>query len=493
MKPLKTVIALADILYRNLDEVDPGQSIWAPYFWEEGKFRGENNLFILSKEHLEMLFHRKFPVDKPYWVTGLWNMLKHSSSYEILPVHFGAHNTWENFDFMTYVEAHRDDRKYIVPVVACDPGRFSDWYRSNAELPEEVLEDIKSGKAILVIECPWEGNHTRSEDIDNFDRWIEREGLGDCKDRIWYLTNVLGGKMCDYLKAPERKFRYRGTPFFEELPWGDISGVWGRTYKGDGKDGLLEGADILEKYIDSKAYSFDKKFLALFGSIREHRLFLYGFINVYPNLKETSIVSLRNNYNCWDLLSNPNSYERDFIRGIDESVDRFIGELGSTEEQYDHRILVEEDTGNLYSVYQQPIRDRCCIELITETGYGFNDCITFTEKTFKGILSKKPFILIGGSYGVLKTLRSLGYETFGDFWDESYDLIEDPKERLKAVGKLLLDIDKHYSLEDLKDLKKQMKPILDYNFNLMVNSQRFRDTIRWYSTLCVEKKWTKFV
>ena len=43
-----------------------------------------------------------------------------------------------------------------------------------------------------------------------------------------------------------------------------------------------------------------------------------------------------------------------------------------------------------------------------------------------------PFIIVG-SYGTLKYLRSLGYKTFPHMFDESYDEIEDPTERMSAI------------------------------------------------------------
>jgi hypothetical protein len=69
-----------------------------------------------------------------------------------------------------------------------------------------------------------------------------------------------------------------------------------------------------------------------------------------------------------------------------------------------------------------------------------------TEKTFKPIAMGMPFILVG-TQGSLKYLRSYGFKTFGSFWDESYDDIEDDHERIAAVArtlKLLEDLGPEY-------------------------------------------------
>ena len=59
-----------------------------------------------------------------------------------------------------------------------------------------------------------------------------------------------------------------------------------------------------------------------------------------------------------------------------------------------------------------------------------------TEKTFKPIALGMPFVLVG-TQGSLEYLRSYGFKTFGHIWDESYDSIEDPHQRIAAVAGLL--------------------------------------------------------
>ena len=55
-----------------------------------------------------------------------------------------------------------------------------------------------------------------------------------------------------------------------------------------------------------------------------------------------------------------------------------------------------------------------------------------TEKTLRPIACGRPFIL-AATPGSLAYVRSYGFETFGDFIDESYDNILDPAERLAAI------------------------------------------------------------
>jgi hypothetical protein len=55
-----------------------------------------------------------------------------------------------------------------------------------------------------------------------------------------------------------------------------------------------------------------------------------------------------------------------------------------------------------------------------------------TEKTFKPLLVGHPFIAVAGR-GHLTHLQNLGFKTYSEFIDESYDDLEYPGERLRAV------------------------------------------------------------
>jgi hypothetical protein len=90
-----------------------------------------------------------------------------------------------------------------------------------------------------------------------------------------------------------------------------------------------------------------------------------------------------------------------------------------------------------------------------------SNTIYFSEKTFKPIVAKHPFILLS-SPGSLKKLKDLGYKTFDKWWDESYDDAEDYIDRVDMVLKILKELNKK-PLSELEVIKKEMKDILDYN------------------------------
>lgn len=102
------------------------------------------------------------------------------------------------------------------------------------------------------------------------------------------------------------------------------------------------------------------------------------------------------------------------------------------------------------------------VNLVTETIF-YENKQHLTEKIFKPIVAKMPFLLLAG-VGSLRYLRNYGFKTFGEFWDESYDDIVNSVDRFNAVMLILEDLcNKPHS--ELVAMKIAMSEILEYNFN----------------------------
>jgi hypothetical protein len=101
--------------------------------------------------------------------------------------------------------------------------------------------------------------------------------------------------------------------------------------------------------------------------------------------------------------------------------------------------------------------------LVTETCY-FQTKTHLTEKIFKPIVLRMPFILTGCAHN-LAYLRSYGFRTFGDFWDEGYDSIEDPVLRLQAIVKIIKQL-ATMSAAEQKTMLLDMQSILEHNYQL---------------------------
>jgi hypothetical protein len=100
--------------------------------------------------------------------------------------------------------------------------------------------------------------------------------------------------------------------------------------------------------------------------------------------------------------------------------------------------------------------------VVTETVF-YYDKLHLTEKIFKPIVMKQPFMLLAAP-GNLAYLKSYGFKTFEGIIDESYDLIQDPDQRTEAVVQQLAWYCS-LSAEEKRAVIKAIAPIVEYNFH----------------------------
>lgn len=99
-----------------------------------------------------------------------------------------------------------------------------------------------------------------------------------------------------------------------------------------------------------------------------------------------------------------------------------------------------------------------------------------TEKTWKPIVCKKPFILVATPYA-LRDLRKLGYKTFDSIIDETYDTIEEDKLRMKAIG---VEVERLNNLpkEEFSELLYKLKNIVEFNYKLFLEQHKTTEVLR---------------
>ena len=78
------------------------------------------------------------------------------------------------------------------------------------------------------------------------------------------------------------------------------------------------------------------------------------------------------------------------------------------------------------------------IEVVLETLFD-DDRLHLTEKSLRPIACRQPFILVA-THGSLQYLRDYGFQTFDTIWDETYDTIEDPYQRMQAIIRTMREI-----------------------------------------------------
>ena len=122
----------------------------------------------------------------------------------------------------------------------------------------------------------------------------------------------------------------------------------------------------------------------------------------------------------------------------------------------------QEVDNNEYFNSQLSILKSALVYVVTETVFNY-PYPWISEKTIKGILTKRPMILVS-SPNSIKRLQDLGFKTFGSLWDESYDSILNPEKRMYAIVCLIKHIANLPDLE-LINLAKKAESIVEFNFS----------------------------
>jgi hypothetical protein len=81
--------------------------------------------------------------------------------------------------------------------------------------------------------------------------------------------------------------------------------------------------------------------------------------------------------------------------------------------------------------------------------------------------------------GSLEYLRSYGFETFADFWDESYDTIVDPVARMQAVITVMQDLANHARSDEWS---KRLSEVCAHNRARFFSEDFFNQVLTEYRT-----------
>ena len=117
----------------------------------------------------------------------------------------------------------------------------------------------------------------------------------------------------------------------------------------------------------------------------------------------------------------------------------------------------------------QPLYRETFIDICIESRYG-QPTANISEKVLQSMQFKTPFLIIAPPH-TLKYMHELGYKSFGDFWDESYDLEEDHLVRTEKLIEIMDHI-ASLSLEECHAMYLKMWPILEHNYKRMAERSR---------------------
>ena len=180
------------------------------------------------------------------------------------------------------------------------------------------------------------------------------------------------------------------------------------------------------------------EFLYLNKAPRKHR------INLYNKLKGADVLD--NSIYTFTMLDKPVRLEKKYeLPGINpEDYPRW---------------------GKDQDIYELPYIDTVC-SIVSETNDN-NYEVFMTEKIWKPIMAQHVFV-VHGNYLYLQKLRDMGFKTFNSYFDESYDLEQDPDKRIEMITSLCKDL----KTKKWQDIYQQTKALRQHNYNTMFNKEK---------------------
>jgi hypothetical protein len=266
--------------------------------------------------------------------------------------------------------------------------------------------------------------------------------------------------------------------FFVNSEYSDIKQQYCKEYNAYDWYYFFHGFAALTWYRDYKYLpQVENNFTHVFISLnrlttkdRSYRLTLVSKL-LEKDLTKHGLVSLYINdptQRSWgEELESPDTKLSDNAKSL---IREQIGKLSGS-------LIVDQETprGDLSAKagYEElKLNQKALWHVVSETVF-YYDKLHLTEKIFKPIVSRRPFILVAAA-GNLAYLKKYGFKTFDRWIDESYDNEKDPDKRLDMITVQIEKLSK-LSKKELDLMHEEMREVLDHNFNHFYGS--FREVI----------------
>ena len=192
------------------------------------------------------------------------------------------------------------------------------------------------------------------------------------------------------------------------------------------------------------------------------RKFTHNFLSLYRAYKE-----YREEFHCF--------IEQSGV--IEKTLYSYNSEFNTTSPwTYDYKVSLESKSVDVKMLLKPGEYFKNTFCSIVYEAFWDEEVVFLTEKINKCFLSGHPFIILS-SPKYLSFLKKIGFKTFDRWWDESYDNIEDNRERMVRIKQVVLDISK-WSLEKCERVYGEMIPIIKHNQSIVkdMSKNRLNDT-----------------
>lgn len=336
-------------------------------------------------------------------------------------------------------------------------------------LNKKYVNDLKSGKALLLLDQSFEGYQTPW-------LWEFFHNEFDANKIPPQSTIYVTGNMIADETYSEWCDKHGIVSRMKVVPYTHFELDVGMTTYHMNKENLLPD---FQKHIDYKTENLKdiKTFACLNKRTRPQRVWFYKYL-YESGLLPKGMVSMNNFYNVPDNWEGK-SMSQEEIKDLNESLPLLV--YGKRNDEFDD------------NYYIRRINDQVCLDtfitVVSEAHCADGDETMFlSEKLFKPIACKQPFMVMGNKDS-LRMMRKMGYKTFDGFLDETYDGLP-THERLQKIIETLREID---SIEDKIEWFKSMQSIVEYNYTNLIDKlfrvpDSFAEIIKYHNNYFNIKK-----
>ena len=215
-------------------------------------------------------------------------------------------------------------------------------------------------------------------------------------------------------------------------------------------------------YLNEKSNNFDKVFITVNRLITQERSYRLSLVAklIKNNLQENGLISCK----LQDTIKG--SWKNELLDPESKLTKKQKIEIFETFSKIDNDLILDNSnvpgaSSAIINHDQRVLFRKAFCHIVTETMF-YPDKLHLTEKIFRPIVFQRPFILAGCKHN-LKYFKKYGFETFSNWWDESYDEVEDHETRLEMVVSIIKKLNQ-YNLNDLQDMYNEMLPVLEHNY-----------------------------
>jgi len=310
--------------------------------------------------------------------------------------------------------------------------------RSFLSIVKEIEHAITLGKTTVILS-------NSSERLSVNIRKIQRiaDHFTDSTIKFVTLTGSIDGKEVYDLMFEQfgwkNKMEVKYTPIFEINAARQLSSIPTTQYDIKIKEKLF-----LSFNRQAKLHRFDLLYNILKNNLFDKSFFSFEGISIHE-------------------VFNDLNYNKSNYTDISIVLEKLPIRLNITETRTNPTNIILEDLHYFKESYFSVVTETIFNTFVKgEYSYKF-----FSEKIFKPISCKQPFILMAWP-GALNELRNFGYKTFFPYINEEYDNITNDKERHGAIIQEIIRLSKLTDDEWLV-WQKNVKDIVEHNYQILLS------------------------